>query len=451
MAKKITLEDAIALVDPEINKILSTDYRKVLDKRITILDLSYDALKVNVYRNTKAHLDAYNSAYAALVEVLNEKATRQYKSLDELPDGYFNKANAPFVYINGGDDHRFLVANNFGNIRTFVTEKISRDPRLLRTSFGQSTIYDQLKDSKGRLTGDTKKRTRTKVDIGHIATESEQNLVSPLEMKISDILALGERTANPVIVKEAQRALSDLYAIQAEASYSFKNTTPEAVNTARSKLGEFYVVVTLHREKLNARFSDAERDIFNKLKANLALKLSKLPFDQIQGSNTIIEDLAEQYANILAGKGKKLRAHTTHKSTKKHKVKGKTTVGSESISIKKPPTTAPQNIDLLGLQNLINYHLQDIISANMGDGNRHDILNFRTGRFAASVKVEKLTMSRSGMITAFYSYMKNPYATFSEGGRQSRPRTRDPKLLISQSIREIAAQKVAEKLRAVSV
>lgn len=55
------------------------------------------------------------------------------------------------------------------------------------------------------------------------------------------------------------------------------------------------------------------------------------------------------------------------------------------------------------------------------------------------------------MITAFYTYMKYPYATFSEGGRQQYPRSRDPKLLISKSIREIAGTSVANRLRAVNV
>ena len=87
----------------------------------------------------------------------------------------------------------------------------------------------------------------------------------------------------------------------------------------------------------------------------------------------------------------------------------------------------------------------------MGEGSRRDILNYRTGRFASSVKVESLSQSREGMITAFYSYMKNPYATFSQGGRQQNPRSRDPKLLIGASIREIAAEQVTNRLRAVLV
>lgn len=116
---------------------------------------------------------------------------------------------------------------------------------------------------------------------------------------------------------------------------------------------------------------------------------------------------------------------------------------------KKVTPRAPAERSLTSLQAFINEHLQSVISANMGDGTRKDILNYRSGRFAASVKVDRLTISREGMITAFYSYMRNPYGTFSEGGRQQMPRSRDPKLLISRSIREIAAEKVANRMRAV--
>lgn len=107
--------------------------------------------------------------------------------------------------------------------------------------------------------------------------------------------------------------------------------------------------------------------------------------------------------------------------------------------------------NLLTLTNLINSQLQHVISANMGDGSSKTVLNYRTGRFASTVKAEYSTMSREGMISVFYSYMKNPYATFSAGGRQSVPKSRDPKLLISRSIRDIAQQLVTNKLRAVSI
>jgi hypothetical protein len=87
----------------------------------------------------------------------------------------------------------------------------------------------------------------------------------------------------------------------------------------------------------------------------------------------------------------------------------------------------------------------------MGTGDRQDVLNYQTGRFAQSARVEQLTQGRTGMISAYYTYMKYPYATFSEGGRQEFPRSRDPKLLISKSIREIMQQQMITRMRAVLI
>ena len=87
----------------------------------------------------------------------------------------------------------------------------------------------------------------------------------------------------------------------------------------------------------------------------------------------------------------------------------------------------------------------------MGSGSSKSLLNYRTGRFASSAEVKRLTINKEGMITAFYDYMKKPYETFSTGGNQEYPRSRDPKLLISKSIRQIAAQIINNRLRAVLV
>lgn len=108
-------------------------------------------------------------------------------------------------------------------------------------------------------------------------------------------------------------------------------------------------------------------------------------------------------------------------------------------------------VNLASLLVLINNGLTQAIKRNMGDGSRRDVLNLRSGRFAESAKVETISESRQGMITAFYSYMKNPYATFSDGGRQQFPKSRNPKLLISKSIRELVSQQVSNRLRAVSL
>lgn len=113
------------------------------------------------------------------------------------------------------------------------------------------------------------------------------------------------------------------------------------------------------------------------------------------------------------------------------------------------PKFIPDSV--LNLQNLINAGLAETIKRNMGNGTRRDVLNLRSGRLAESAKVVKVSEGRTGAITAFYTYMRNPYATFSQGGRQQYPRSRDPKLLISKSIREIAQQLKINELRAVLV
>lgn len=152
-----------------------------------------------------------------------------------------------------------------------------------------------------------------------------------------------------------------------------------------------------------------------------------------------------------AGSKAKIKTHALLKTAAKATAKSKS--GGLKVDVDKAKTNT--NIEaapnLFSLQNLINSQLQDVISANMGDGGSKNVLNYRTGRFASTVQVERLTTSRNGLITAFYSYMKNPYATFSAGGAQAIPATRDPKLLISRSIREIAQELVANQLRAVSL
>jgi hypothetical protein len=126
---------------------------------------------------------------------------------------------------------------------------------------------------------------------------------------------------------------------------------------------------------------------------------------------------------------------------------------TESVKVRIPKFNIPAAVttNLTSLESLLNAQLAQQIKDNMGSGNRRDILNLRTGRLAESAKVERLSESRQGMITAFYTYMRNPYATFSEGGKQQNPRSRDPKLLISKSIREIAQAQVQNRLRAVLI
>ena len=142
-----------------------------------------------------------------------------------------------------------------------------------------------------------------------------------------------------------------------------------------------------------------------------------------------------------------IKTHAIVKSKKP--LKAKSSTGKIKISAQKIPKSVDSS--LTSLQTLLNLYLVETVKQNMGTGTRRDVLNLRSGRFAESVNVERLTQGREGMITAFYNYMRNPYATFSSGGRQQNPRSRDPKLLISKSIRQLAQQLQITRLKAVLV
>lgn len=203
-----------------------------------------------------------------------------------------------------------------------------------------------------------------------------------------------------------------------------------------------------------------------KLQKTLQIALqSQKTFNELissRGSDSLLEHYTNMIMQQLDPKRKVNKSTTTAKATRKlkkanaPKVKNKlnklkTDISSLTVNITRTQKPAQDVLDLTSLQVLLNNRLVDQVKQNMGSGNRRDVLNLRSGRFAESVRVERLSESRAGMITAFYTYMKNPYATFSAGGRQQYPRSRDPKLLIAKSIREIAAEQVANRLRAVLV
>ncbi len=66
-------------------------------------------------------------------------------------------------------------------------------------------------------------------------------------------------------------------------------------------------------------------------------------------------------------------------------------------------------------------------------------LNYRTGRFANSVRATDMATTAGGFPSIGYTYQRSPYQTFEIGGAQGSA-DRDPRKIINTSIREIAAQ-----------
>ena len=71
----------------------------------------------------------------------------------------------------------------------------------------------------------------------------------------------------------------------------------------------------------------------------------------------------------------------------------------------------------------------------------------RSGRFAGSVRAVDITTTRGGYPSIGYTYQRDPYQVFeSTSGTRFSSRERDPRPLIDQSIREIAAKLVVGRL-----
>lgn len=170
-------------------------------------------------------------------------------------------------------------------------------------------------------------------------------------------------------------------------------------------------------------------------KANLSNAPIKDFKSDISKAKSLSKDISQLSSKIKQNLTKLKSSEKKAQTTKKLPVKLRTTQGRFT--------------SLASLQTLLNLALHDQIKQNMGTGTRRDVLNYRTGRFAESVEVTHMSQSREGMLTAYYTYMKYPYQTFEPGYAQGSPRTRDPKLLISKSIREVLSTQVKNRLRAV--
>jgi hypothetical protein len=109
------------------------------------------------------------------------------------------------------------------------------------------------------------------------------------------------------------------------------------------------------------------------------------------------------------------------------------TQGKIATRAKRGPSSAP-----LQLMVYLNKRLSDVVAKNMV----YPQLVYRTGRFADSVIVVDVQQTPKGYPSFGYTYQRNPYQVFEMGIGRAPWATpeRDPRKIINQSIREIAAE-----------
>ena len=263
---------------------------------------------------------------------------------------------------------------------------------------------------------------------------------------------------NSITVSKEFTSSQSGYGVLLALGVTFTNFEDAVINSQRGSKYEGPTARSIGDIKA-AKFTNTQlRNLTNRLLRSIGT-FNRLA--QGRSGKNLVEFLGEAVADTLRGTTTKSVKYETKvsskitktvylpKSQKSVKVPQLSSININAVELK--PANRREQYSLTSLQAFLDANLVERVKQNMGSGNRRDILNLRTGRFAESVRVERLSQSRQGMITAFYTYMRNPYATFSAGGRQELPRSRDPKLLISKSIRQVLGEQVSNRLRAVLI
>ena len=172
-------------------------------------------------------------------------------------------------------------------------------------------------------------------------------------------------------------------------------------------------------------------------------------------SSTALPDAIAQISmhNIAKGKNvksegvKKRQIRESSRGTAKRREKAKdeyevATDGGPDVSeyIKRTKTKGRRQKDrysIAALIGIINEKLPQTVRKNMGAPR----LESQTGRFAQSVKMMDASRTSQGYVSLGYTYAKNPYQVFEMGTGKApwASPQRDPRRLIDQSIREVAA------------
>ena len=123
------------------------------------------------------------------------------------------------------------------------------------------------------------------------------------------------------------------------------------------------------------------------------------------------------------------------------KSRGKLAGGVSSAS--KGNRRQKSNVNVVRLLGVLNSQLPKVVAKNMGSPR----LNYRSGRFAGSVRATDIAITAKGHPSIGYTYQREPYEVFeSSSGSRFSSRERDPRSLIDVSIREIATQQAVGRL-----
>ena len=196
-------------------------------------------------------------------------------------------------------------------------------------------------------------------------------------------------------------------------------------------------LVTLFRKYINSEYG--ERIIDMKGSSTIRQKASAHITKRLVNKLLTDKNTRVKIDPALKDADRESKGKVSAQAKKKNTVV-KAAISKGRIPAKKSQRKAKKGVssDPLRLIGVINQKLPETVRRNMNP----PALQNQTGRFAESVKLTDVTRTPKGMPSFGYTYQKSPYQRF-EVGRGDPPWAtpeRDPRKLIEQSIREIAAQ-----------
>ena len=322
----------------------------------------------------------------------------------------------------------------FGNLDYFYV--------IITSSEGTSNIYKQIDAIRNKYLSTlrnkivkifpkvTKEDTAHLLEIGH----SEGHSISEvrLQKSLSQLttftplaeIAGAEKVMNLVISAEERAIKNSLKRFHINFEYMEVEDESIKSNKGYRSAGENKILV--EARKILDEFV-ANNDWANQKGSASPVELA---------ISQLLEVSKKSGAKIVQGKiAKKTQGKSTASTTIKSKTtkKVKPVIINDDVSGLKLPKVEDTNWS--SIISILNSKLQDTVAQNM----HTPALNYRTGRFAHSVKVTGVEKTEQGYPSIVYTYQRNPYDVFDKSLGRPPWNTpgRDPKLLIDRSIREV--------------
>ncbi len=424
-------------INDTVKYVLLEKTRAKMDAGIHVMHFSQESIRLGFSEVGPDMPKPTESDISQIYKVAFDVIQKKTKIYDEVS---FDPKSFTGIYRLQEGDGLLLIAKSFSALRDFLSNNISRDPKLINTFLG---VVEKSIKSKS---GNTITNKVSTFDIGHMASFGLEEKNSPLAMKTYGIAERFRQeaekssygTPEKEILFKASKDIDKFLERLKKAHIEYKCTFDKDLDLAASLVGKFrFIMTTPQSTYINQKvLASVESDIYEYVEAYLR---------DIKGSPSIIDMILYKLVNSFLGVKTKSQKYTNKQQGAVDLINNKVE-GHGTPIIKAPQLRSIDGkfFSVLRLQNLINAQLHDRLRANMGTGYSTDVLNYRTGRFAKSAKVTAINKVGSNLNT-YFDYMKYPYATFAPGGKQYKGDTRDPEKLISRSIREIAVQQVQKQ------